>query len=173
MTERRMWPCPHCDLIIEGETDLCPHCGDDTTKTLYAPPASVAHSTGRCLICRKPVLLSDQTCPHCGWELAPSLPATETPNLAEAAPKAKMSRWLTVGLPVLAVAVFSAIGVLIFNLADSGQEEIGNSYEGAFDIAGLTGEYDSFGVTFVIPPGSRSSPKPTSPALGRLQSFRD
>jgi hypothetical protein len=152
MTERRFQTCPHCDLIFAGEGRFCPRCKKDVTPT---PPPSISRPTAaasgitRCPLCRKPIH-GEATCPHCGWELVTGPSTAESPGLAPAMPKPKRSRWLTVGLPVLAALVLSAVGYLVFKLAN-GDDEPSGLYEGAYDIAGLTGEYDSYGVSFVIP----------------------
>ena len=79
-------PCPSCSTLVNVHATVCPNCGEQI---------ATKEKTIRCRRCRHRASSNLVVCPHCGRDLQPAT-----------------SRWLTWGLPLL--AVFFLSGALVF-----------------------------------------------------------
>ena len=79
-------PCPNCSTLVNVHATVCPNCGEQI---------GAKEKTIRCRRCRHRASSDLVVCPHCGREL-----------------QSATSRWLTWGLPLLAVLLLSGVPVL-------------------------------------------------------------
>lgn len=79
-------PCPSCSALVNVHATICPNCGEQI---------ATKEKTIRCRRCRHRASSNLVVCPHCGRDLQPAT-----------------SRWLTWGLPLLAVLLLSGVVIL-------------------------------------------------------------
>lgn len=76
-------PCPSCHTQVSVHATVCPNCGENV---------AVKEKTVRCRRCRQRASSNLVVCPHCGRDLYPAT-----------------TRWLTWGMPLLALVLVLAL----------------------------------------------------------------